>query len=238
MWTIARVAHVEYARQQHIGRVERRHADHDGPEPANLPLAAARGCGPMASAGRPPAIVDESEALSFGIFEQQGETAISLDDLAVAHALFVEAVRPPRQRVVAAHAQARPDDAARAPPLTRNRPVEEREVGARAAFRVGVEEMVGADVILIHRALDQPHTESLSVEAMILLDGGRDRREVMNACEFHGSLSSETKALGVSRRTAPPLAFSFSVTQADDHAVMEYTRLDVPESVPAVFVEA
>ena len=94
MWTIARVAHVEDARQQRVCRIERRHADHDGPEPANLPLAGHGAAVPSRGWVTLPAIVNESEALPFGIFERQDQAGISLADLAVLHALFVETVQP------------------------------------------------------------------------------------------------------------------------------------------------
>ena len=64
-------------------------------------------------------------------------------------------------------------------------PAEESEVCAWAAFRIRVEEMISADIVLIHRPLDQPHAERLGVEAVVFSNRGRDRSEVVNAGKFH-----------------------------------------------------
>src|SRR4051794_24366063 len=84
-------------------------------------------------------------------------------------------------------------------------PAEEREVCARAAFRIRIEEMISTNVVLVHRPLDQPHAEGLGVEAVVLSNRRRDRSEVMNAGKFH----AVTKAID-SRLLARSSTHSFS----------------------------
>ena len=107
--------------------------------------AAVPGCRRIAGA----AVVDEREPLALGILESQGQPAVALEDLAVRDLGFVEALRPPFQRGFTVHAQAGADDAARAAALARHGPVEKGQVGAGAALRVGIEQVVRAHVVLI-----------------------------------------------------------------------------------------
>ena len=44
---------------------------------------------------------------------------------------------------------------------------------------VGVEQMVGAGVILVHAALDQAHAQDAGIEVEVLLRRPGDRRDVM-----------------------------------------------------------
>src|SRR5690606_30545311 len=74
-------------------------------------------------------------------------------------------------------------DAAAAATLARHRPVEEGDVVARAADLVGVEEVVGADVVLVHASLHQAHAKDLRVEALVAADVRRDRRQVVETTE-------------------------------------------------------
>ena len=73
----------------------------------------------------------------------------------------------------------------RAAPLRRHRPVEEREIGAGAALRVGVEQVIRAHVVLIDRALHETHAERLRVEEMVVANLRRDRGQMMNAEKIH-----------------------------------------------------
>ena len=56
---------------------------------------------------------------------------------------------------------------------------EEREVGARSAFGVSVEQVIGPDVVLVDAALDEPHAENASIEVEILLRRSGDSGDVM-----------------------------------------------------------
>ena len=158
-----------------------------GPRPRIWKLRRNRAAVPRGRRIAGAAIVHEGEPLAFRILESERQAAVALDDLAVRDLGFVEALHPPLQGGFTVHAQARTDDAARAAALAWHGPVEERQVGSGTALRVGIEQVVGAHVVLVDGAFDQPHAERLRVEAVILLDRRRDRGEVMNAGEFHGA---------------------------------------------------
>ena len=63
------------------------------------------------------------------------------------------------------------------------RPGEERQVGARPAFGVRIEQVVGARVVLIDAALDEPHAENAGIEVEVLLRRAGDRGDVMKAVD-------------------------------------------------------
>jgi hypothetical protein len=50
---------------------------------------------------------------------------------------------------------------------------------------VAVEQVIGRDVVLVHRLLDQPHAHHLRVEPQIARRVGGDRGEMMDAGELH-----------------------------------------------------
>ena len=58
-------------------------------------------------------------------------------------------------------------------------PREEREVGAGRSFRVRVEQVIGAGIVLVDALLDEPHPEHAAVEVEVLLRGTGDRRDVV-----------------------------------------------------------
>src|SRR6266446_6969759 len=64
------------------------------------------------------------------------------------------------------------------------RPGEKSQVGAGMAFRIRVEKMIGAGIILIHTFLHQPHPEHARVEIEILLRRSGDRRDVMKSANI------------------------------------------------------
>src|SRR3712207_9141126 len=81
--------------------------------------------------------------------------------------------RPPRSTLFpyttlfrSGHPQRGAHDGVGAAPLAPDRPVEEGEVGAGAARAVGVEQVVGRDVVLVDGLLDQPHPEHARVEVV------------------------------------------------------------------------
>ena len=133
-----------------------------------------------------PLVVDERETLALGILELEDEPTVALCDLADGDALLGQVVTPPVEGVAPVHSQVRPRDAASAALLAGHVPIEERQVVPRAADGVGVEEVIGADVVLIHAALDEAHPHHLGVEAVVRADVSGDGGEVMNAGEVHG----------------------------------------------------
>jgi hypothetical protein len=69
-------------------------------------------------------------------------------------------------------------------------PGEERQVGAWMSLGVGVEQMIGPGIVLVHAALDQPHPEHARVEVEILLRGTGDRRDVVQTVNAGHAVSS------------------------------------------------
>src|SRR5919204_52210 len=63
--------------------------------------------------------------------------------------------------------------------------LEERDVGARIALLVGVEEVVDGRIVLVDGLLDEPEAERPRVELDIARRVGRDRRDVMDPFELH-----------------------------------------------------
>ena len=61
------------------------------------------------------------------------------------------------------------------------RKIEEGEIGAGIGFAVGVEQMIGADVVLVDGLLDQPHAEQAGVKGQILARLRRNRGQMMNS---------------------------------------------------------
>ncbi len=57
------------------------------------------------------------------------------------------------------------------------------------ALGVGIEEVVGAGVVLVDALLDQAHAENARIEVQILLGGAGDRGDVVDPVDaLHGSM--------------------------------------------------
>jgi hypothetical protein len=184
MRILAHRAHAQPFSQERIDSLELRHAEQDGAEPAKLVLGGDRAAVPWMRLPSP-AVVDEGEPLSLPILEVEGEPAVALDDVAVRDAVLVEVAAPELERGEAVDAEVRARDRPRPPTLPRNGPVEEREIRPRRPLRIRVEQVVGADVVLVDRPPDEAHPERPRVEAVVLPDPRRDRGQVMNALEIH-----------------------------------------------------
>ena len=65
----------------------------------------------------------------------------------------------------------------------RARILEERDVGARAALLVGVEEVVDGRVVLVDRLLDEPQTEHAGVEVDVPGRVAGDQGDVVDPFE-------------------------------------------------------
>src|SRR5215203_4541168 len=65
------------------------------------------------------------------------------------------------------------------------RPGEEGKVGAWTAFRIRIEQVVRAAVVLVHALLHQPHPEDADVEVEVLLSRSGDGGDVMQAVDAH-----------------------------------------------------
>ncbi len=64
------------------------------------------------------------------------------------------------------------------------RPREKSQIGSGVAFGVGVEQMVGAGIILVDALFDETHPEDAGVEIEILLRGTSDGSDVMKTGDF------------------------------------------------------
>ena len=147
------------------------------------------------------AVIDERQALAFRILEVERHAPVALGQDAVPHVQFIEAADPPLERGRAVDAQAGAHDAARAAPLARRRPVEEREIGAGAALRIRIEQVIRAHIVLVHRSLDQAHAQHLRVEAMVLSDLCGNGGEVVDAEEIHPAILDHARErFGETRR--------------------------------------
>src|SRR6266576_1261314 len=94
----------------------------------------------------------------------------------------------PRPRIwcSAGAGQACARNAVAAAPLRRGRKVEEGEVGAGIGAPVGIEQMVGAHIVLVDGLLDQPHAEQAGIKGQILARLGGNRGQMVNARQLHG----------------------------------------------------
>ncbi len=137
------------------------------------------------------AVVGQAEALALGILEVEGGATVGLSEIARRQTALGQPVAPPGEARLAGHPEAGARDRVRPAPLARQRPVEEGHVGAGRRQPVGVEQVVGAGVVLVHRLLDEAQAERVGVEAAVARRVGGDRRHVVQAAELeigHGCL--------------------------------------------------
>jgi hypothetical protein len=180
----ARWACVHYARQREVGGLEVRNAEGDRPKAADLILGGDRAFVPRV--GRAfSAVVHEAEPLALRIFEIEELSPVAFRDRIVRHTERGETLLPPGEALPPRDAQARAHDTVGAAPLTSDRPVEKGEVGARRGETVRVEQVIGADVILVDRLLDEPHAERGRVEGVIAGGIGGQGGEVVDAGQVH-----------------------------------------------------
>ena len=64
-------------------------------------------------------------------------------------------------------------------------PIKKGQIRTGACFAIGIEKMIGADIILIDRFLHQPHAQHLRVKLVIAARIGGDGGEVVNAGKLH-----------------------------------------------------
>ena len=100
------------------------------------------------------------------------------------HALGGEPFRPPIQGLLAGDTKRGADDGVGAAALRRGRPVEKGDVGAGGAETIGVEQVIGRNVVLVHRLLDQPKPQHAGVEVDVPRGVRRDGGEVVDAFQL------------------------------------------------------
>ena len=177
---VAHAAHVHDLGQHERSPRQLLHGQHDRTEAADLVLRRHRAALPWR--GRPvAAVVDQHQPLAFAILKRQRQPAVDLDDIAGDAAGLFQAIPPVAKAGFAGDAQAGPRNRVGSALLGRRRKIEEGEIGAGVGFAVGVEQVIGGDVILVDRLLDQPHAEQAGVEGQIVPRLRGDRGQVMNS---------------------------------------------------------
>ena len=127
------------------------------------------------------AIVDQHQALPLAVLERQRQPAVDLDDIAGRGAGLFEAIAPVAEGFFTGDAQAGARDRIGAALLPGGREIEEGEIGAGIGFAVGVEQVIGGDVVLVDGLLHQPHAQQAGVEGQIVPRLRRDRGQMMNS---------------------------------------------------------
>ena len=128
------------------------------------------------------------ERLLAGVVDEQlqREPLRVVEDERTVADLAADALLPEVERLLGADAEG--DEVhhpvARAP-SRRAGVLEERDVGARGAALVGVEEVVDGRVVLVDRLLDHPQAELARVELDVRRRVAGDARDVVDAFELH-----------------------------------------------------
>ena len=125
------------------------------------------------------------QPLAFAVFERQRQPAVDFGDLAGVAARLLQTVPPVAEAFFAGDAQSGARNAVAAAPLRCCRKIEECEVGAGIGVSVGVEQMIGADVVLIDGLLDQPHAEQAGIKRQILPRFRGNRGQMVNPRQLH-----------------------------------------------------
>ena len=123
--------------------------------------------------------------MAFAIFKRQRQPAADLGDIAGVAARLLQAIPPIAKTFLAGDAQGGARNTVAAAPLRRGRKIEERKIGAGIGLRVGVEQVIGADVVLVDGLLDQPHAEQAGIKRQILARFRGNCSQVVNSRQLH-----------------------------------------------------
>jgi hypothetical protein len=185
MRVVAHPRHVHHGGEHGVGWRAVEDAQHNRPKSADLMLGRHWAALPRTGVARA-AVIDETQPLPFGIFEIECQPAVAPGDLAVANCRFGKPVFPPAQSRFTRNTQRRATDAVVAVARRQRSKIEERQVGAGPCQRVGIEQVVGADIILVDCLLDEPHAERAGIERDVAGCVRGNRREVVDAGQLHG----------------------------------------------------
>jgi hypothetical protein len=133
------------------------------------------------------AIVHERKALTLRVLELDRRAAVAELHASVGDPGVGQPLRPPLEALLAADAKRGARNCIGAATLRSRRPVEERQVAARRANPVCVEQVIGGDVVLIDGLLHQPQAQLAGIEIDVALGVCRDGRQMMDASELHGA---------------------------------------------------
>ena len=177
---VADAAHVHDLGQHERGARQIVHGQHDRTEAADLVFRWHRAALPRRGRALA-AVVDQHQPLALAVLERQRQPAVDLDDIAGHAAGLFQAIPPVAQRLFAGDAQAGARDRIGSALLGGGREIEEGEIGAGIGFAVGVEQVIGADVVLVDGLFHQPHAEQAGVKGHIVPRLRRDRGQMMNS---------------------------------------------------------
>ena len=164
---VARTAHVHRAGQDLFGTLEIMHIEHDRTEAANLMLRRHHAFLPWRG-GTGAAVVDQYQTLAFAVLKRQRQPAVDFSDTAGVAAGLLQPIAPVGQALVAGDAQGGPRNAVGAALLRGRREIEEGQIRAGIGLAVRIEQVVGADIILVDGLLHQPHAEQAGVKRQIV----------------------------------------------------------------------
>src|SRR5918994_2902263 len=169
---LANLSEAEHLGEDPRGGIQLSNRQVDGPETPDPHLPRNGALSPRNTALYTFALVGgEAKPLPFGVGEGEVSAVFTFFDPIVIHAQILEPHSPPVERCAVGDAQLGSRYLARAGMVggyAQIGPVEEGDLGPRIANLVSVEEVVGGDVVLIHRLLDEPQPEHVRVERHVL----------------------------------------------------------------------
>ena len=175
---------VQQLTEDTVGRFEGWHIEEQRTQAADL---VSGGNGALFPDGGSRFVVDdEAQALAFGILKIQHRLSVAFGD-GISRA---QSIVPPFERGGAADAQTGSRHAACPAAFRCRGPIEKSQICPRRAGAVGVEQVVGREVILVDGFFNQAQAEVTGVEIMVVACVRGDRGDVMEAVEFHESRSS------------------------------------------------
>ena len=220
----ARMHHREHLRQDPVREGQVRDAHEDGSKAPDLVPGGNRAVLPGMH-GIPVPLGDKRQALPLGILEIERLAPVAPGDLGMGDALLLEAALPPRE-ALPRDPEARPHDAPGPAPLGSCGPVKEGDVGPGARVPVGVEEVIGRDVVLVHGFLHEPKPEHLRVERVVLSGLRGDRGQVVQSGEeralcLHGRQGA---AIEPACKRLPPTALSSCLFMSEPVDTAAFTK--------------
>src|SRR5690606_436191 len=178
----AHLLHVHELGQHRVCRALLRHRDRDGTEPPDLVLWRNGALLPRVRCSCA-SIVHEAEPLTLMILEIEACTSIDEPSVALQQVCITQTSSPEVQRILAANAQACAGDRMGSTTLRSDRPIKERQIRSRRGLTVGVKEVIGAGIILVHGLLDEAQPQRLGVETLVAWCVGGNRRQMVDAAQ-------------------------------------------------------
>ena len=176
--------HVHDMGEHQIGRPQLRHRHDDRSEPANLMFGRHTALFPRVR-GAFAAVVDQRQTLAFRILESQRQPPVDLSNLGHLHGGFLQALLPILQCGRAGDAKAGAGDGVVAALFRQRRKIEKGDVAAGRRHPVGIKQVIGADIVLVHGLLDHAQAHELGVEFEVAGGVGRHGGEMVNSGKLH-----------------------------------------------------